>query len=776
MAVAKWLWIGLLLLSTVGEAMAENHVRVILDVSQSMVSSPSRKGNDDNRNAILATLLLHDLVAPNTAGGDSFAVIPFDKNWRWKRLDAPPAQTRSSIKAISGKRARFVKSIKALKYNAQCTYFYPGLKKALDELKAERPSSYANQVIVLITDGVPDDLCRLNGKPVGPPTRQEEKRLIIDELVPRLDEAGIALYVLAFGNEAVKNRRFFDEITRPLAINAPIRIDPDGKGLISHMRTIFEQAFGFETRRPVELRSRPVPLDLNSKANPYRAAVLVHVPVGHLSNIDLKPPPRGKLNARSPLCVREPVVEGSYCVQWVRSPDKGKYRLSGRFRKPAKGEVTVLRPVELDLHVAPWKPKRKFPSLPTFKVTDKAMAERRFVFGASVTTRYGGVAPGDVTLEYRYSFLNPEGETIWSRWRAPPSNKAYRAGPARIIPLPITFPANARDEGKGYDSQVEIVIRRGSAELVRKKGRQAHTVRVWPFLSLKPLPDAAYAGAGSLLEENQQGCAEFRFQVRSGLSGEESFSITGRPDIPASARGPLDKAQFSLDGIDLLPANLQPPGSAATESWSKGLNKTLADLQDAHRLCVTLGRPLKGIDRPIIIGTHFRLNASPYDEYDVVKPFRFKIRVDEPNIWDRYGGIGLMALLTLLSLLLLYYTRFRPDMPADFRYRLWADGEDSRPPSEANKLPPVSSVRRVLGMSYRYDIKSMDGEFVAELRPTRKGSLFTLDTGAGTMVSPLESEGGLLQPKGRSYVIEAGRDYRINTGERRWLFRTEYAS
>nr|VFJ49850.1 MAG: hypothetical protein BECKDK2373C_GA0170839_10276 [Candidatus Kentron sp. DK] len=772
--VTAKVWRGISLLCLIliaGGAMAENHVRVILDLSQTM------RGNDGNRNAVLSTLLLHDLVAPNTDGGDSFAVLPFDTRWRWKNLSTPPAQTRPSIRATSGKRAEFVKSIKGLNYDARCTYFYPGLKKAIDDLKAKKPSASANQVIVLVTDGVPDNPCTLNRVPVGPPSRTEEKRRIIDELVPRINEAGIALYVLAFGNEAVRNKAFFDEITKKLAINTSIRIDPDGKKLIPHMRGIFEQAFGFETQKQVKLGSSPVPLDLNSKADPFRAAVLAHVPFGHLSNIDLKPPSKGNLNAHFPLCAKE--LGGSYCVQWVRSPGKGKYRLFGRFKKPAKGKVTVLIPVKLDLNIVPWNPKKKFP-LPSFTIADRAMATKKFVFGASVTTKHGGVAPGDVTLEYRYSFLNPEGETLWSRWQAPPPNQTARDGAARIYPLPITFPANARDEGKGYDSQVEIVIRRGSAELLRKEGRQAHTVRVWPFLSLRPMPDAAYAGAGSLLEENQQGCAEFQFQVESGLSDEESFSITGEPDIPAAAKGPLDKARFSLDGIDLLPAGPLPSGSTAAESWPKGLNRTLADLQDTHSMCVTLGRPLKGVDRPIIIETRFRLNASPYDDYDVVAPFRFKIRVGKPSAWARYGAVGLMTLIALLVLFLLYYTRFRPILPGDFRYRLWVDGEDSRPPAEATGLPRVSAFRRALGMSYRYDIQAADGQQIANLRPTRKGALFTLDTDTGAMVTPLEG-GETLQPRGRfsggrSWSIEAGRDYRIETENRRWLFRTEYAS
>nr|VFK12557.1 MAG: von Willebrand factor type A domain-containing protein [Candidatus Kentron sp. LPFa] len=761
--MGKWLVIGLLLLSTMGEAMAENHVRIVLDVSGSM------RTNDSSRNAILATLLLHDLVSPNTDGGDSFAVLPFNKKWRWEDPGIPPVQSGSSIKATSGKRARFVKSIKALKYNAQCTYFYPGLKKALDELKTEKPSDYANQVIVLVTDGVPSNQCNSSGTH----TLQEEKRLIIDELVPRFNKVGIALYVLAFGNKVVGNRIFFDEITKQLAINAPIKIDPDGKGLVSNMRTIFEQAFGFETKKPVTLGSKkPRTLNLNKGMDPYRTAVVAHVPLGHLSNINLKAPPTMKLNAKDPLCARE--SGGSYCVQWVQSPDKGRYRLSGVFKKSAKGRVTVLRPVELDLRIVPWNPKRKFPSLPAFTIDDRAMATRKFVLGASITTKHGGVAP-DVNLEYRYSSLNPEGKIIWRKWRAPPPNRVDRNSAARIYPLPTTFPVNAREKGKTYDSRVEIVIRRGSAELLRRTDSQAHVMQVWPFLSLKPRPNPA--STGNPLKANQEGCASFTFSLQSDFPQEKSFPITGDLKIPNNASGLLDKTRFSLDGIDLTTAP-QPsdPAAATTESWSKGLDRTLAELAKPHRMCVTLGRPRQGAaNKPIMVTTGFTLNQAPYDEYDVVRPLRFKIRMAKIGVRDRYGAMGLVGLLALLSLLLLYYARFRPVMSEDFRYRLWTDSEGSHLPPEANRLPPVSSLRRVLGISYRYDIKSVDGQPVARLRPTRDKQLFVLDMDAGTMIKPMEGN-DTLQPKGHSWAIEAGRDYRIDTGERRWIFRTEYAS
>src|ERR1700694_2561100 len=166
-------------------AFAADHVRVILDTSGSMA------GNDPPHLAVLSTILLYDLAHPNLSLDDTFAVMPFDRAMPFWRSGPPPGTQKPWIRAARDKRAEFVNTVKAVEYNAPHTYYFPYLLSAISDLK-QQGGPNDRRVIVLVTDGVPED---------------PDPGMIQRELVPELQRHNMRLYILALGRQAASHSR-----------------------------------------------------------------------------------------------------------------------------------------------------------------------------------------------------------------------------------------------------------------------------------------------------------------------------------------------------------------------------------------------------------------------------------------------------------------------------------------------------------------------------------------------------------------------------------------
>ncbi len=236
---------------------AETHVRVVLDTSMSM------RNNDRPRLATLSTLLLYDLAQTNSTLGDSFEVIPFHPTQRWARSsDPPPTGTGVPIRAEYGNRTALARSLNGLAYDAHWTYWYPGLREAIGELEVTSGGTSDVRVLVLVTDGLPEDA-----------TRDEEEKRIREELLPRLRAAGIRLYVLAFGPEAAPHRSFFDELLTGGTGLGEVFVDPDGSRLVETMIQVFSHGFGYTQVGPWRLPAGSI--DLAGGETHTRVAVVL---------------------------------------------------------------------------------------------------------------------------------------------------------------------------------------------------------------------------------------------------------------------------------------------------------------------------------------------------------------------------------------------------------------------------------------------------------------------------------------------------------------------
>jgi hypothetical protein len=727
---------------------AGEHVRVILDVSGSM------KQNDPGRRVILATVLLYDLAAPNPTLDDSFEILPFDRDWRWQDPgDPPPESRRERIQAGHEDRRRLLRELSNLDYDASKTYFYPGLAAAIADLEQTPEEHRDVRTIVLVTDGVPE-----------PPTRDREAELIRSELVPRLEEHGIRLYVLAFSDEARRYRDFLEAMVRT-ADGRPVGelfLDPEGEGLLRNMLGIFARSFGYS---PGDARRLPgvEELDLEAGSRAERVAVVVHTPRPEPPSLRLSPPSGAALNAPDGV-VSAGEPGGSYALTWVLSPAGGEH---GFASDAGEGSVAVLRPSRLQLELLPAPPHTQ---------TELAMAQTPFHLKVRVRSPVGELGdPGPVELSFRplgERRRDVEGGDGYS-WRgdrgAPPAGPGEVTEEGRVYPIAVEFPENQDTAGEVYVGHLELEARRGEAVVGSRIDDHAHRVEVYPYLALAPLPLTAYA-ADRALDRNEEGCTSFDLTLAAGElphPGEPVYSLRAvlDPPDPEIFERELRGAFLTLDGVPLT-----VEGRPGTEvgGWYKGRRLDREELLAEHELCLRLGEPTRGDPgTPVELPLRFTLLESPYDDFRVIDPFTVKVAVVPPGTLDRWRPLLALAGISGLLLAALWYLRDRPGLPPDLRCAV------GRAPGslEARNLAEGPLPQRLLGLTAERPITTAGGETVAWLRPA-PGDLYRLRPAPGTHLldeagRPVPTESGLA-------TVDVHRPYRLQSDRGSHLLRVEF--
>jgi len=718
-----------------------HHVRVVLDISRSMLK------NDHDRLAPLATVLLADLVAPNPSLGDTFEVLPFDPKWSWK--DGPPPSTNGTPIRFELGRESFAKALHDLPYDGRSTYFYPGLRAAIDDLQNVKGAAADIKAVVLVTDGVP-----LADK------RDIEARLIAAELQPRMLEKGIRFYVLAFGPEASANQAYLDSLVQ--SAKGPLGtaiVDPDGKELLGSMLKIFSRSFGYSPDSPQALPATRS-LDLKLLGTPEKVAVVVLAKrPAPFPRLDLTPPPGGQVNREGG--VRSAAEPGaSYSLQWVLQPSSGVYR----FESDANpGSVAVLRPIRLELAILPSPPHTQ---------TARAMAKTAFPLWVLVRNPAGAAgAPAPLDLAFRPLGERRGASFSWlGDWSAPVSGEGSVTPEGRIYEISPEFPENREVKGQVYTGHLEVRAKSGEAVVASLRDEHAHAVEVHPFLAIAPAPLAGYA-AEKTLSRRQEGCTSFKLSVEAG-----TLPHLDRGEYPIQAvleAGPtvldreLHEATFSLDGLALEPAARPAP---QTGEWRRGRMLTTGEFLGSHRLCVHLGRPKAGDPaKPLELQVAFTLREDPYDDFHVVKSFLLKVLVEPPGFVERWRAYlwGSFALLALLAAL--WYLRDRPVLPPDLRCTV---GRESGA-AAADALGEPTFGSRFLGLADERPVVAPGEDRLLGRVQAADEELFRFRPARGMTVEPL-TDGERLTTLAGAVVLAVHRTYRLHTPDGAYTLRLEY--
>jgi len=673
-----------LLLSSLSIFAQNKHVRIILDTSQSMglKSGPITMQNDLEHLAVLSTQLLYDLVRP--VGGDSFAVIPFDKDWpRAHKKMTLPTSKRSFIRHTPFKsRIDFLSEIRRLKYNSSNTYFYPALKRAINDLS--KITNDDIKVIVLLTDGLPEKKAK-----------ELEYNAIVRDLLPQFKNKQIKLFILSFsksGPNAYTNKQnsleFFQNIIQPSGSSEKIGTHTaisDTNELLKGMIEIFTLGFGYQAE-PLLNASRTQNLPLTQgNFMPKDVAVIAY----HNKN---RTPPAFNIkksqnvNLSNPDKLQSAFVKGenrhigaSYALRWILSPDpKGKYQLD-MVSHSKKIDLFILRPAPVEIELLPRAPDTQIL---------ETMATKTLHLSALIRSKIGGVTMAisgeDLAVSYELYGSYKGGKRIKLTHASPPIAKPRGSirSKGRIYDLDITFPHYPNHKNRYYQGFIKIQITRKGVRI----SHLTHNLEVYPPLNIKADPRIMFI-SNQVLERGDKACQLFKFTLNEGQLTDPNYGVQAYLKIPKNnqLKEELFRSVFTLDGDPLYPKNhIFPPTSKRTinKTWVLGKKLTQDKLINQHEICLTIGTPTKGaISTPIQISIGFILNKSPYDTLEVIDPLTIKVKVAPPTLLEKYISL-LFFLIPLLLLLLLWYSRNRPSLSPDLGYHLM--------PYEKSKPLPTS--------------------------------------------------------------------------------------
>jgi hypothetical protein len=735
---------ALFALALAAPASAGTHVRVVLDTSQSM------QRYDSPCLAKLSALLLYDLALTNSTLGDSFEVLPFHPTQDWRdESDPPPTGTGPRIQADLRDRAALARSLAGLRYDARKTYFYPGLLESIGELETTPGGASDVRVIVLVTDGMPE-----------PDTRDEEERLIREELAPRLEKASIRLYVLAFGPQAYPNRAFFDRLVQGERLGK-VFADPDGSRLLEHMMQIFSRSFGY-----VQDPARTLPvgtLDLADGKAPDRVAVVLFRRDPNPPPLVLRTPQGGAVNTADG--VREGrETRASYQMAWVLSPRPGGHPIDAT----APGAtVAVLRPMPVTLEVLPTQAGSKM-------IRVMGRKGQKSPLEVLVRPASGPGDPGQVDLTYQ-----PHGDWSGKEFAWDGGIDAPRVGADRLETRGRIYSISPEfeepDEGKEYYiGRLEVIAKRGEKVQSSLQGPRAPKVYVYPWVSLSPEPpagDAVPEGASAMraLSRWKRGCAQFRLELEGRLPEEEEYSLRAVMAALTPTKGGLAGASWTLDGLPLEIVGGAPAPYAS--AWTSGRLLTREKLLGEHKVCVQVGKPQSGDPgKPYDLSVELTLLKSPYDAPGVTEPFRLKVLIAPPT-WIEQWEARLWTVLSLLALMAAFwFLRGRPDLPEDLRAAVGRS--DSRAIAAPRPLAEPSLAARFLGLVPERPVFSeIGGERLGVMRPVRDG-LYRFRPARGVRVET--PEGQPMDTTGGWADLSVHRTYHLRQGEREHQLRVEY--
>ena len=349
----------------------------------------------------------------------------------------------------------------------------------------------------------------------------------------------------------------------------------------------------------------------------------------------------------------------------------------------------------------------------------------------------------------------------------------------REYEIEVVFPKEPAPDEAFYVGYLEAAARRGNAVVGTLAGRHAHRVEVYPLVKIVPSPgvgDALLGRGGTeqrALGRGELGCARFRLELDVGRlphPDRDAYAIRAQLSPKLQLNGPLEGAQFQLDGLSLEIEGQVPDPKTPISPWTQGRELSREEFLGGHEICIKVGKHSIPSQVALELPLQWTLMESPYDEFRVVQPFVFKAVIARIRPIDRWRSLLLLGLLTLLLLAALWYLRDRPELPEDLVVALGRD----RGSLEVRPLPSGTSFRGLLGrVEERPILPSGAGRALAWLRPT-KTELYRLRPGRGVRLEALEKQSLAEVPSGRLRDVEVEKIYRLRKDDEAFLMRVEY--
>jgi hypothetical protein len=752
--------LGLALVSA-GQVFAETppkHIRVIVDTSMSL------HDNDPNGYVKTATAMFYDLAWKLLNVNDTFKVVLFDP--KWGKTPEPPESVGKQLAPGrgEGERSDFVQEMLNTEYESPWTYFSPCMYWAAKDLEKEGGSN-AQKIIVLVTDGVPDDH-----------TIQFDQAKL-KALVPELNRGGIKVYILAFGPSVAKN--WFDDtfqFGRAGGTSGETFVGENASNLLDNMLEIFSRSFGYTRQNATNQSS----VDVTQGTTRERAVVVALYKPGDQPGFALTAPSGSAVGSGGRFEVRgkpdphphknKDARAVSYAFQWLTQPAKGSYGFKATGATPI--QLAVLWPSALDIQL------RAYGNNPI----DAVMADKPAPMEVVVSPSGGaGGDPGDIRVKFHLHYLkqNDDAETHADAQdhSAADTGKVITntSGTVmgKVFLIQPTFLSLDVAHGKVYQGYIDIKVTRGDSETVlAQKGDQMYPVQVYPYVSFQPSPPslALKVGAREALRNGESGCNEFHFQLQgksnSLAEGNYTLGVRVEPAVPSGGGWRGARVKFDNQELDMASKSL----------WQASFPFDPSHLAArTHSVCVQVGSPTRA-ETNNNLTLHFGVwprTDERYQRLNVVDDLNARVSIEAPDFWHIWRP-WLLFLLTLLLMYLTYlFWRLRQVLPPDMAVSL-ADGAGKLTPA---RLGEASLMARWLGLPQDRQVIALSGDrTLGSVRPlTEELYVFVPAKGFGSVMVEENGEWRQREPRGDgSWLLEAGKRYRVGTSSDSRYFRLEY--
>jgi hypothetical protein len=189
-------------------------------------------------------------------------------------------------------------------------------------------------------------------------------------------------------------------------------------------------------------------------------------------------------------------------------------------------------------------------------------------------------------------------------------------------------------------------------------------------------------------------------------------------------------------------------------------------------MCLHVGRPASGDpSKPLELPVRWTLQETPYDDFQVVRPFTLRALIAPPGLLQTWRAPLLLGLLALTVLGTLWHLRAnRPTLPPDLGFAIAAEGRshlESQPLRESSPLP------RWLGLVADRAISEPGSDRpLAWVRPARE-PLYEVRPARGITIEPVGRD-ETLEPGKDRHALAVHRPYRLTGGGRSYVFRLQY--
>lgn len=636
-----------------------DQVSVIVDTSMSMID------NDPNQSALLATLMLADLLDPSV---DELIVLPFDSAQTSPAYaSAAPVLRRSDHPPDQGGTNAFIADLQTnLTYDGKSTFFAPAIRQAL-RVMGPTSTAHQNRFIVLLTDGASNDA-------------RGEISQFDGEIAKLARDGGIQIFVVGLGSAPATQPHVTQYFrSRRLGGYESARIASD-------VVPVFASILGQATQRQLVRQTLPrrgrwslqvdpsfartdwvvMPTSpgliktsavtvLDQTATPWMAAASADDVTGEVSAVHV--------NGRKGKTL-------SYRRIRIDAPGSGMWALQAN----ESIELLALHQRAYEVDVVARVGPTAIPAGQTVRIP----VGYPVCIDGGVQSTPSARAPGvpvtsaQLLFDLELHLEMQERSTGKTAASAPP-----RLDDDGVMPHDVAsgdgrfgkcWTPTAVEAGRIYDAVVELHHKSTKATVARAV---RSSIEVIPSMVFDLQPSPLVFKGGAPMATSDTVCETFTLGPASTYYSDRAGTWEPRADVLVelghrTAAGwtvgpppgePISHLTVTLDGSQASP--LPTLAGGTTLGW--GVTWEMASPE--HEVCVTLGRRRVGGSPTVPVEVRVTPRDPTYANYGIEGGTQLLLDTEEPSLWEAYGAVMVVGGGALLLLVVWWRSKRPPPLP-----------------------------------------------------------------------------------------------------------------